>query len=60
MYVQTGKVLAACTSAAAAVGCATVLPQTGVDTAVQIALASIAGLAAWGIVYMSALKFGKR
>jgi hypothetical protein len=61
MYGQgTGKVLAACTGVAAACVGATVLPETGVDTAIQLAVAAVAGLAAWAAIYMSALKFGKR
>ncbi|GEM_PF-2249883 len=60
MY-DTGKVLGACTAGAAAAICgATVLPQTGVDTAIQIALAAAAGLAAWAVVYMTVSKYGKR
>jgi LPXTG-motif cell wall-anchored protein len=54
------QVLAACTGVAAACAGATVLPQTGVDTAIQLAIAAVAGLGAWAVVYMSALKFGKR
>ncbi|GAC1369406.1 MAG: hypothetical protein NVSMB39_1210 [Candidatus Saccharimonadales bacterium] len=37
-----------------------VLPQTGADTSISIAVAAVAGLLAWGVVYMSALKLGKR
>jgi LPXTG-motif cell wall-anchored protein len=54
------QVLAACTGVATAVCGATVLPQTGVDTAIQLAIAAVAGLAAWAVVYMSALKLGNR
>ncbi len=54
------QVLAACTGVAAACVGASVLPETGVDTAISLAVAAIAGLAAWAAVYMSSLKFGKR
>jgi LPXTG-motif cell wall-anchored protein len=60
MYGQGGKVLGCVAGAAAACVGATVLPQTGVDAAIQIALAAAAGLAAWAVVYVSAAKFGKR
>lgn len=60
MYGQGSKVLSACTGVAAACAGATVLPQTGADTAIQLAGAAVAGLTAWAIVYMSALKFGNR
>lgn len=60
MYSQTGKVLAACTGVAAACVGATTLPETGLDTAIQLAIAAVAGLAAWAAVYMSAQKLGNR
>lgn len=60
MYGQGGKVLSACTGVAAACVGASVLPETGVDTAITLAVAAIAGLSAWAAVYMSSLKFGKR
>ena len=39
---------------------ASVLPQTGVNSVVQIALALAAGLAVWALVYVVMAKFGKR
>ncbi len=42
---------------AAAIG---VLPQTGMNDVVQIALALAAGLIIWGVVYVVSHKFGKR
>jgi hypothetical protein len=56
MYGQgngTGAVLAAATTA-------TVLPVTGMNNAVQIALAAAAGLAVWAVVYVAYAKYGKR
>ena len=54
------QVLAACTGVAGAVCGATVLPQTGADTAITLAVSAAAGLAAWAVVYLSAAKFGNR
>jgi LPXTG-motif cell wall-anchored protein len=54
------QVLAACTGVAAACAGAAVLPQTGADTAISIAVAAAAGLATWAAVYVSAAKFGNR
>jgi hypothetical protein len=39
---------------------ATVLPVTGMSSAVELALALAAGLAVWVVVYVAAAKFGKR
>ena len=57
---NTPQVLAACTGVAAACVGASVLPETGIDNAVSLAVAAVAGLTAWAAVYMSSLKFGKR
>jgi LPXTG-motif cell wall-anchored protein len=60
MYGQGGKVLGACTGIAAACAGATVLPQTGMNAAIQLAIAAAAGLVAWAAVYMASTKFGSR
>ncbi|MDB5178504.1 MAG: hypothetical protein JWN01_447 [Patescibacteria group bacterium] len=39
---------------------AAVLPQTGMHSAVAIAIAAAAGLAVWAIVYAAMAKFNKR
>lgn len=39
---------------------AAVLPQTGMNSAVEIALAAAAGLAVWAVVYVAMTKFAKR
>jgi hypothetical protein len=57
MY-KTGNVLGACAGAATCVTAA-VMPSTGMDTAVQIAVAAAAGLAVWAGVYIVGAFFGK-
>ena len=42
------------------VATAAVLPVTGVNNAVEIALAAAAGLAVWAVLYMANAKYGKR
>ena len=42
------------------VSTAAVLPQTGVNSAIQIAIAAAVGLAVWAIVYAVMSKFAKR
>ena len=37
-----------------------VLPQTGVNSAEEFAVAAAAGLAVWAMVYVGMIKFGKR
>ncbi|HVQ43987.1 MAG TPA: hypothetical protein VMT30_03410 [Candidatus Saccharimonadia bacterium] len=39
---------------------AAVLPLTGVNNAVEIALAAATGLAVWALIYVAAAKYGKR
>jgi hypothetical protein len=39
---------------------AAVLPVTGMNSAIQIALAVAAGLAVWALVYVATSKFSKR
>ena len=39
---------------------AVALPVTGVNNAVQIAIAAAAGLAVWAMIYVGVAKFGKR
>jgi LPXTG-motif cell wall-anchored protein len=57
MY-NSGKVLGACAGAGA---CLTTyaLPQTGMDSAVQVAVAAAAGLAVWAGIYIASAVFGK-
>jgi hypothetical protein len=45
---------------AATLGASTVLPRTGMNTALQIALAAAVGLAVWAVVYIAMAKFSKR
>jgi hypothetical protein len=54
-----GSVLAACTGA---VTCVTVaaMPATGMDQAIQVAVAAAAGLAAWAGLYIAQSLIGKR
>jgi hypothetical protein len=42
------------------VSTAAVLPVTGMNSAIQIALAVAAGLAVWALVYVAASKYSKR
>jgi hypothetical protein len=44
----------------AGAGAAAVLPQTGMNSVVEIALAVAAGLAAWAVVYVASAKIAKR
>jgi hypothetical protein len=37
-----------------------VLPRTGVNSAIEFALAAAAGLAVWALVYVAMNKFSKR
>jgi hypothetical protein len=57
MY-RGGEILGACTAATTVAGVCT-LPVTGMNSAVQIALAVAAGLAAWGVAYMAVAKFNR-
>lgn len=44
----------------AGLGATTMLPETGMNLAVQLAVAIVAGLAVWALVYGTTAKFGKR
>ena len=57
MYSSTPKAIA---PIAGTVLGASVLPQTGMSNAVQIAVAAAVGLAVWAMAYMAVTKFGKR
>jgi hypothetical protein len=59
MYGQ-GSGLPPVLGAATGAGAAAVLPQTGVNSVVEIALAVAAGLAAWAVVYVASAKIAKR
>jgi len=46
--------------AATGITAATVLPQTGMSSAIQVAIALAVGLAVWAVTYMATSKFPKR
>ena len=46
--------------AATGVTTAAVLPQTGMGSAIQVAVAMAAGLAAWAVVYIVSNKLSRR
>ena len=55
MYNQTPPVVVPTVLGAATT--ATVLPQTGMNSATHVAVAAAAGLATWAIVYMAQAMF---
>lgn len=48
------------TTTTSAIVAANVLPSTGMNLAVELALSVAAGLAVWAVVYMLTVKFSKR
>jgi LPXTG-motif cell wall-anchored protein len=60
MYGQGSGVPTKVVPAVLGVSTAAVLPQTGMNSAMDIALAAVAALAIWAIVYVAMAKFAKR
>jgi LPXTG-motif cell wall-anchored protein len=60
MYGQGSGVPTKVVPAVLGAATATVLPQTGMNSAIDIALAAVAGLAVWAVVYVAMAKYAKR